>query len=1282
MAAIDINVDEPELLELVSVGFQDPTCGDFNGVIEFSVTGGTAPYNVFINGIAISNFDFTEVDGNYRVTNLEPLSYSVEVEDSFSCLAQIDQDFDLVNNDGFEIVSNPLEEEICEGASVVFTPDLEIPTGASPELKWYFDAAATQEVNSGTVTGVTYAISDEGILNVSGLEPGNYTYYLEISGDNICTLISTAEVNVLQAIDANVLTENISCFGDTDGVINIENVTGGSGEFEFSLNGEDFQTEALFENLAPGNYTLNIRDINAAEGCFLDIPDLLIESPDAPITLEGFEIFRASCGEANGRIFNIDVQGGWGNYSFEWRSDDPDTGELLTQGSIGELDGIFPGTYYLIIQDENGCIEIFDFEVGALSDPEYALVPPMDVCFGDDVLIRPVHLAPDPSLPPAAATAVFWYKEANRQGLIEDGPDPDNQEIVYAIDDSNWINPELSISGLAPGDYTFYFYVACTGVEMPVEVTVNAIPEPVFESQRESCQGANDGKILLTGIGGDPDVEFSVNGGDWMSQEELEAMLFAPGTYTVDTRSEFGCMPETQSIEVEGPDALILEFIALQDASCLQEDGSIEVSFTGGWPDYTLILTNSGNGNTQEVSISDVGNFVFENLGSGSYEITITDAEGCLAALSDPLVIEDLPTEIILQDRFDICEDETLILSPEIDPNVPNRTFRWYSGNVNPANELSDGQIDGNISYSIDADGFLSITGLEARNQAYTYWVTVEGPEVCEGDSKEVEVFVFQDPVFTAEAFDEVCFGEGGSIVINPEVNVTDLEISINGGDFQNYPDNRIDNLSPGMYSLAARHASGCSFILEEELIIEGPDAALELVDILSLDTECEENSGSISGGMRGGIAPYEIRLTDASGNPFNFNPVISGDDFVFENLPSGEYVLLLEDAAGCIVREDQIIVADIPTLIEVDDLVSICEGETAVLSPSIDATGTNPEFLWFTDPNRQNPIASNQTGPNGETYEIDAAGMLRVSGLPSGSSPYFFYVGAQGDGICGDDVEQVEVRVSALPQLRVSNPSIVCDPTETVDLTRYIEGFDSDLYDYIVVGPSGNSLRLDELEEVGRSGNYNVQVSLKGTDCYTPVERILVIIAEEEVIANFDYQLDIGGGNIIVNQDINILEDVEFTDKSSGEVVIWNWDFGDGSGSSQQNPVHQFQEKGTYTIRLTTIDVNGCQSEFTRVVEVFDDYLIEIPTAFTPSRADGKNNFFKPMYRGIASMKFYVFNTWGDLIYETDSLEDRGWDGTLNGTMSPNGNYVYKAEFVTRGGERIVRTGVFLLIR
>jgi gliding motility-associated-like protein len=112
----------------------------------------------------------------------------------------------------------------------------------------------------------------------------------------------------------------------------------------------------------------------------------------------------------------------------------------------------------------------------------------------------------------------------------------------------------------------------------------------------------------------------------------------------------------------------------------------------------------------------------------------------------------------------------------------------------------------------------------------------------------------------------------------------------------------------------------------------------------------------------------------------------------------------------------------------------------------------------------------------------------------------------------------------------------------------------------------------------------------------------------------------------------------------------------------------------------LTAIDSIGCISTYQVVVEVLNDYAIMIPNAFTPTGT--KNLTFRPYYRGIASMEFYIFSTWGELIYEAKSMEDQGWDGTLNGENVPNGNYVFKGRFVSKSGEMIDKSGVFILIR
>ena len=53
-------------------------------------------------------------------------------------------------------------------------------------------------------------------------------------------------------------------------------------------------------------------------------------------------------------------------------------------------------------------------------------------------------------------------------------------------------------------------------------------------------------------------------------------------------------------------------------------------------------------------------------------------------------------------------------------------------------------------------------------------------------------------------------------------------------------------------------------------------------------------------------------------------------------------------------------------------------------------------------------------------------------------------------------------------------------------------------------------------------------------------------------------------------------LEEVHFYDNSTGDVVAWIWYFGDGSSSTEQNPVHIYEDNGTYTVRLVVIDSSG----------------------------------------------------------------------------------------------------------
>ena len=61
----------------------------------------------------------------------------------------------------------------------------------------------------------------------------------------------------------------------------------------------------------------------------------------------------------------------------------------------------------------------------------------------------------------------------------------------------------------------------------------------------------------------------------------------------------------------------------------------------------------------------------------------------------------------------------------------------------------------------------------------------------------------------------------------------------------------------------------------------------------------------------------------------------------------------------------------------------------------------------------------------------------------------------------------------------------------------------------------------------------------------------------------------------------------VYFRDESLGEIQSWHWDFGDGSSSTDQHPVHVYQEPGLYIVTLSVQDTKGEESVHTKVWDV-----------------------------------------------------------------------------------------------
>lgn len=1256
----DVTLTEPSEVLFDFDEVIQPACGEANGLIRVNFSGGVGPYEVelFQNGSSIRTESNASSPLEFR--DLAPGDYEIRLTDDNGCPHTLNQQ--LINDVGIQIFVDPMSDEICAGDVATILPV--ITTAGNPELTWYKSPNQQNPITTNATPdpdGLTFVVDASTMqLEVTGLQPGTYTYYLVAEGPGYCPNPPfEANITVLEPITASLAIENEACFGAGDGSIEVS-ASGSDGNFEYSINGgADWQSTTLFTNLSPGTYTIDIRSTGGND-CVFSVSGEVLGT--TPIAINAPDILRSSCGLANGSIENLQISGGWGNYSVEWRQGS-ETGPVVSTDPTQAID-LAPDTYFLLITDAEGCLFVESFVLEEQPRPNFVIAP-VEICAGEEVILTPVN-----TVSGSSGSELVWYKDASRTQEISNGPDAIDPSVSYSID----ADGTLTITGLE-GDrdpYIYYLHVVCNDENVSVEALVRTVPALDFETDPEQCFGAEDGKIRIIG-GADPLYEYSISGNN-LTQAELEAAEYAPGTYIISVSNEGFCLQDF-TVVVEGPDApLEVDPLTQIDPGCGADIGVISTEVSGGWAPYEVTLFRDGS--AIETSTFQGPEVEFDDLAPGDYYLTVTDAEGCVET-SNTVTLVYGPTQIIIDD-VGICEGEDAVLIPSINPSAPNPTYSWFKDAAATIPIVSDPNPDANGHiFQISANGTLTISGLDASDSPQTYYATVSGTDVCPGFIGSAQVVINRIPSLSYTVNNEICFGDNGTINLQGGAGDGTFEYSLNGNDWQS---SGTFDVAPGIYTGYVRSGAGC-IVSSPNIEVQGPSAPLSYSEPALVDPTCNTADGSISFTISGGYGNYSVEVTK-DGASFGTFASPSGQ-VDLQDLESGSYSFLIldenPDGINCQLSiPAQIELEDLPTPLSASG-AEICEGETASIQASTTQTGISPVFTWYQNANGTGEI---NTGTSGSvSYQVNSStGELSISGLSGQSDPYVYYVGISGNGVCEPELVPVEVFVYPIPNLRVSNPSIVCDPQGTVDLTQFIEGFNPNIYDYNIIDPTGGSMRMDEIDAVNLSGSYQVSTSLRGADCWSAEQRIQVIISDTELIPEFNYEVDLGGGNILTNAEVQIQEPVQFQDVSLGKVIIWNWDFGDGSTSSDQNPSHEYQKKGSYTVTLTTIDEFGCVAEYQRVIQVFDDYIIMVPNAFTP---DGtKNQYFKPQYRGIASMEFYIFNTWGELIFEANSLETMGWDGTLNGKKVPNGNYVYRAVFTTRSGEKEERSGVFVLIR
>jgi len=123
-------------------------------------------------------------------------------------------------------------------------------------------------------------------------------------------------------------------------------------------------------------------------------------------------------------------------------------------------------------------------------------------------------------------------------------------------------------------------------------------------------------------------------------------------------------------------------------------------------------------------------------------------------------------------------------------------------------------------------------------------------------------------------------------------------------------------------------------------------------------------------------------------------------------------------------------------------------------------------------------------------------------------------------------------------------------------------------------------------------------------------------------------------------------------------------------------NPIVSPIQSSTYIIYVT--DINGCINSDT--VQIVLDGVLYVPNTFTPN-SDGINDFFEIKGEEIKTFELWVFNRWGELIYNTKSMSN-SWDGTYKNSPVQIDTYIWRIKYVDYQRNHIDLTGHINVLR
>jgi gliding motility-associated-like protein len=158
------------------------------------------------------------------------------------------------------------------------------------------------------------------------------------------------------------------------------------------------------------------------------------------------------------------------------------------------------------------------------------------------------------------------------------------------------------------------------------------------------------------------------------------------------------------------------------------------------------------------------------------------------------------------------------------------------------------------------------------------------------------------------------------------------------------------------------------------------------------------------------------------------------------------------------------------------------------------------------------------------------------------------------------------------------------------------------------------------------------------------------------------------------------LTSEINFYNNSFGANSYF-WDFDNGISSTELNPTINFSDIRIYDVLLHVISADGCEDEMIKTINIYPEYTLYTPNAFTPN-GDGNNDVFLAEGNGVDSFEMQVFDRWGGIVFESSDIE-YGWNGLDASANSLGiGTYMYHISLYDYNGKLWVYNGELNLMR